>query len=151
MLNKLRSVCRMLLLTVFAGSGCHLPEESATTNFASVIIANHSASEIKRATVSVFLADGYTTVPNPEGTLVFERTGTRKQQMMYSGWLGDAAIHIRVRAEVLPLNDGTHRLQTKAQLLRAGGDAFFEEDVKMAHLPIAPFQELLERVAARLR
>ena len=63
----------------------------------------------------------------------------------------DSPVRERVRAEIVPQNDGSLRLQCKAYMVRDADSALIEEEVRLAHFRARPYQELLNRVAARLR
>jgi hypothetical protein len=58
---------------------------------------------------------------------------------------------VRVRAEVVALEPGSHRLQCQAYMVSGAGDSFFEDEHRLANLRSGPYRRLLEEVAKRLK
>jgi hypothetical protein len=140
----------LLSTVVVACCGCHsLSEPSAS--FASVIIPNRSVAEIWHATATVFLENGYKTAHGAGEGLVWEKKGTLKQTILYEEGFHNGPMLERVRAEIVPLSDGAHRLQCRACLVRDAGDSFFEEEVRLANISSKSYQALLEKAAAQLK
>jgi len=141
----------LTLLALLLWCGCSSLHQPASASFASVIIPNKSPEEIRRATQLVFTAAGYETSVSARGDLVFEKEGTRGNQIAHGGWLQDNPIKERVRAEVVPLLDGTQRLQCKAYMVEDAGDPVFEKEKRLANFRSGPYQDLLDKVAAQLK
>lgn len=144
----------LALLCTALSSGCRSLSEPASASFASVVIANRSVQEIEQAAGAVFQADGYRTFRTVGGDLVFEKEGSRKNQIAYSGFVGThygEQVNVRVRAEIVDLGAGTHRLQCKAYMVRDAGNDVFEEEVPLSNLRGQPYQKLLDETASRLK
>ena len=58
---------------------------------------------------------------------------------------------VRVRVELVDLEGGSHRLQGQAYMVSDVGDSFFEEEHRLANLRSGPYQDLLNKVARRLK
>lgn len=126
----------------------------ASASFASVIIAAHSVEEIQTATATVFQADGYHAFVRPDGAMMFEKEGSRKNQIAYAGLVGahyGETVNVRVRAEIVDLGAGSFRLQCHAFMVRHAGDSFFEDAVPLSNSRGRPYQKLLNKAAARLK
>ncbi len=141
------------LLLPLAGTGCRSLSEPASSSFASVTIKNHSAEEIAKATVSVFAADGYQAGVGSSGEMVFQKEASRGTTLARDGIVatqGGASSLNRVRAQIVPVSTGVYRLQCKAYMVSGAGDAFFENEVALAHIRSGPYQSLLNKVAKQL-
>ena len=160
-LNDLRSrkparVFKLLraVLLAMTVTGCHSLNQPGSASFASVVIAGRSTAEIQEATAVVFRANGYAGRSNGSGQMVFEKEGTRANNLAYNGVVGThygAQTIVRVKTELLDLGDGSHRLQCQAYMVRNAGDSFFEEEQRLANVRRGPYQTLLDEVAKRLK
>jgi hypothetical protein len=141
----------LLLLTL--GTGCHLGQPGSAS-FASVVIKQHSIADIRAATTQVFQADGYKTYTNGSGQLVFQKEGSRANTLSRDGLVAaeDGAVTmIRVRVDMVQLDAGSHRLQCQAFMVSGAGDSFMEDEHRLANSRSGPYQELLDKVASRLK
>ena len=85
-----------------------------------------------------------------KGDMVFQKEGTKMNQIAHGGWLEDGSVRERVRTEIVSLLDGTHRLQCKAYMVRHAGDSFFEEEVRLHKPRSGPYQRYLDEIKKRL-
>lgn len=141
------------LLLVLAGAGCGSLSGPGSASFASANIQNHSAGEIAAATAQVFGADGYRGGVSGSGQMVFEKEASRATTFSREGLVDthDGAQTInRVRVEIVPLSDGSHRLQCKAFMVSGGSDPFFQDEVPLANVRSRPYQSLLNKVKKQL-
>jgi hypothetical protein len=141
-----------LALVTLAVTGCSLGKP-ASASFASVIIPNRSADEIRTATLAVFREDGYTAYSSGSG-LVFDKEGSRLDTISRDGLVAaqaGAVTLIRVKVEVVALGPDSHRLQGHAFMVSGAGDSFFEDEHKLADFRGGPYQKLLDEVAKRLK
>ncbi len=147
-------VTLICLLLAWVGPGCHSASGPGSASFASVTIQNHSAEEIAAATAQVFGADGYRGWPSAAGQMVFEKEASRATTLSRDGLMatqaGARTIN-RVRAEIVPLSGGVYRLQCEAFMVSGGSDPFFQDEVRLTNLRSAPYQSLLNKVAAQLK
>ena len=142
------------LLLALAATGCHSLSGPGSASFASVTIQNHSADEIATTTARVFGADGYRGRPGASGQMIFEKEASRATTISRDGLVAaqNGAVTInRVKAEIVPLSDGSYRLQCKAYMVTGAGDSFFEDEVALAHIRSGPYQALLDKVEAQLK
>jgi hypothetical protein len=144
----------LALLLVLPTTGCSTVSGPASASFASVTIRNHSPEEIASATTQVFAADGYRGGATASGQMTFEKEASRATSFAREGLVnttyGAQTIN-RVRAEIVPLGDGSHRLQCKAYMVSGGSDPFFQDEVPLANVRSAPYQSLLNKVAKQLQ
>ena len=75
-------------LAGFLASGCQSTAKKDPLSFASVEIHDRSLKEIMEITRAVFVENGYHSVA-PSEDLVFEKQGSRMNQLAWGGWLGD--------------------------------------------------------------
>lgn len=150
---RLKKSDALALLSLIALSvcSCRSLDQPASASFASVIIADRTDDEVHHAADAVFAEAGYESFIKPGGGMIFEKEGTRGNQIAHGGWIEDRSVRERVKAEIVTLPNGSHRLQCHAFMVRHAGDSFFEEEVRLANFRGGPYQKLLEQVAARLK
>jgi hypothetical protein len=83
--------------------------------------------------------------------LIFEKNGSQMDQIVHGGWLDDVPVKHRVRAQIIRLSDGTHRVQCTAYMVESAGDLRFENEKRRPHFRRGRYQDLLDKVAAQLR
>jgi hypothetical protein len=141
-------------LLLVAATGCRSLSKPGSASFASVTIRNHSSQEIAAATAKVFGEDGYAGGLSNTGQLVFQKEASRATTLSREGIFATqqgSQTANRVRAEIVPLADGSHRLQCQAYVVRGAGDAFFEDEVRLSNMRSGPYQSLLNKVAKLLK
>jgi hypothetical protein len=143
-----------LVLLVTGATSNSVLAASSSGGFASVIIKDKTKEEIIVATAQVFAADGYQSGKSASGQMVFDKEASRGTSIARDGIAatqsGARTIH-RVRVEVIPLEDGSHRLQGKAYMLTGGSDPFFQDEVPLAKARKGPYQSLLKKVQKQLK
>lgn len=139
----------VVLLFVSFVTGCR-SSQSGAGGFASVMISERSAGEIRTAAVSVFTEHGYEAMFSMGDELLFEKEGSRANEIAHGGWL-DSAVRERVRGRIVFLSPGKYQLQCQAYHLRSPGDRVLQEEVKLKNFRRPPYQKLLKEVAARLK
>ena len=135
------------------GSGCHSSQPSSAS-FASVVIHNHSLAEVQQTTAQVFRENGYFSAVTGPNTMLFEREGSRANDIAYNGIAGSyygEKSKVRVRGEVVELGGNSWRLQCQAFMVRNAGDSFFEEESRLTQLRAGPYQRMLNETAKRLQ
>jgi len=134
---------------LLAAVGCRATMP-ASASFASVNIQNHTLEQIRDAAGVVFQADGYRVLVNGD-QMRFEREGSRATQMAYGQWVGDGDVIVRVVANIVQLSANSYRLECKAYIVKSPGDPVFEEVIKLNNTRRLPYQDLLDKVAAKLK
>jgi hypothetical protein len=134
-------------------SGCHLGQP-ASASFASVKITGHPPEQIQEVTGNVFRGDGYAAFIGGNGQMIFQKEGTRANNISQNGFVGsyygDTTL-FRVIAEIVDLGGGTFRLQCQAYLVRNPGDSFMEDSHPLANIRGGPYQRLLNKVAREVK
>ena len=144
------AILRLLLLTCacgWLGTSCRSPAPEDAAHFASVVIHYNTPGQIRKVVSDVFRENGYTAVDVGLPAGLFEKKGSKWDNFAYGDWMG--SIWIRVQVSVVPVAEATFRLQCRAYYLEDRGETT-EEEVKMAHIPKRPYQEMLNQVAKRL-
>ena len=142
-----------MLLMALGVAGCHLGQPGSSS-FASVVIQQHSLPEIQGAAQQVFRVNGYTAYTTGPGQSLFEKKGSRANNLAYNGVVGThygAQTIVRIKTEILDLGGGAHRLQCQTYMVRNAGDAFFEEETRLSNVRSRPYQKLLDEVARDLK
>ncbi len=139
----------LLALCVAAGPGCKSSDKSATASFASVIITGSTPGQIRNVAVQVFDDHGYKTAQRDPAHLVFEKEGTRMDNLAYGTWLNDKPVYIRFKASVVPAGEKTFCLQGMAYLVQDIGTGT-EEEIAVKHYNRKPYQKILDEVAKRM-
>jgi hypothetical protein len=144
-----------LILVAFGlfGAGCRSMDGPASASFASVTISGKSAAQICETAAAVFREEGYQAFSTGQG-LVCEKEGSRANTISRDGLVAaqaGARTLVRVRTEVVDLENGFHRLQCQAYMVSGAGDSFFEEEHRLANFRSKPYQKLLDEVAKRLK
>jgi len=142
-----------LLISGAFAVGCH-STKPGSASFASVVIHNHSLPEVQQATLQVFREDGYAGAPAGADSMVFQKEGSRLNDIAYNGVVGThygQRSAIRVKSQIVDLGGNSWRLQCQAFTVRDAGDPFFAEEIPMTNLRGAPYQVLLNKVAERLK
>ena len=84
------------------------------------------------------------------GTWLFEKEGSKMNNIAYGSWFADTPIWIRVRATLVPVAETRYRLQCDVHLVRDRGGST-EEELPTHGSRRSSYQKLLEEVAARLK
>ncbi len=147
-------VLSSLVLLLTSATFGSLFAASSSGGFASVTIKDHSKDEIIVATAKVFTADGYQSGKSASGQMVFDKEASRGTTLARDGIAATqsgARTIIRVRVDVIPLDEGSHRLQGKAYMVTGGSDPFFQDEVPLAKVRKGPYQSLLKKVQKQLK
>jgi hypothetical protein len=130
--------------------GCKSLTKSDPASFAAVRITGHTPEQIHAATMAVFQQDGYEAARVARSELVFEKEGSRWDQIAYGNWVDSNPVWIRVRVSLVPLSDGVFRLQCQAFRVRDKDDTVPENEVRLKNNHSKPYQALLDKVLGRL-
>lgn len=138
--NRFASVTAGLLGLLLV-AGC-LSDNPGSSSMAYVDINSSNEAAIRKATVRVFEDDGYT-LSESGGSLVFEREGTQRDQVLYKHY-GDKILVMRVVVSIEPRRQGGYLVRADAFAVRDG-----QEDA-LLRMSRRPYQSQLNRVRASL-
>jgi len=124
-------------------------DKPGSAAFASVRIAGHTPEQIRGATVLEFEQEGFTPVDMKSPEMVFEREGTRWDQIAYGSWM-TKNVWLRVKVTVQPMYTDNYRLECQAFRVRDKGEPLESDPVPLRHSQNKPYQTLLDKIAARL-
>jgi hypothetical protein len=142
-----RVVAGLALLSVI---GCKSTDSSEKPPFASVIIAGNTPGQIRNVAVDVFTDQGFKVRQSNPAGMVFEKQGSRMNDIAYGSWMGDTPVWVRVKADTVPAGEMKLRLECTAWLVIDIGSAA-EEEKSISRLHRGTYQKLLNEVAKRLR
>jgi hypothetical protein len=141
------------MLCVALATACAVGKPEGAS-FASVVISGKTPDEICKTTAAVFQEDGYQVGPLTPASMVFQKEGSRGQSLAYGGvvdtYYGSSTV-VRVRAQLVDLGASGYRLQCKAYMVRNANDSFFEDESPLLNMRSRPYQNLLDKVAKRLK
>jgi hypothetical protein len=152
-LGPFPGVCLTALSLMIAGAGCGLFSPNSAS-FASVTITGHTEAEIAAATAQVFREDGYDGGFALMRQMTFEREASRGTSLAYEGVVatqGGTRTLVRVRTEIVTLNAEKKRVQCQAYIVKNAGDSFFEDEQRLTNIRSRPYQNLLDKVADKLK
>jgi hypothetical protein len=142
-----------LLLAALAG--CSSMNKPSSDSFASVVITNTTAVAICKTTCQVFREAEYrVAMESPKDRkLVFEKEGTRGQNLAYNGIWGaqnGQVVLERVKAKIYERGDGSFRLSCEAFVIPDATSITPEHEIRVGNMRSGPYQKLLDDVASRL-
>ena len=82
--------------------------------------------------------------------MVFEKEGSRWDQIAYGSWVNDASVWLRVKVSMVSLSADTFRLQCLAYKIRNKGDPLTEDKVRIRNNHSKPYQALLDKVLGQV-
>ncbi len=129
--------------------GCQSLNTPVSASFASVKIGGIPLEAIRKETARVFAGEGYQ-VAQAADAFVFEREGTRRDQLAYGGGIDEAAVRIRVKAQIVTLGGELYRLQCTAYAVRGAGSVM-EDEIQLPPWRRGSFQDLLDQVSRNLK
>ena len=129
-------------------AGCQSLTTPASVGFASVKIGGQTVEQVQATTVKVFQNEGYRAAESPDG-FVFEREGSRWEEVAYGSNIGDGKVINRVRAQIVDLGGGVCRLQCTAYVVRDAGTGV-EDELQMPRRKNGYYKGLLDQVVQRL-
>jgi hypothetical protein len=138
---------------ILLGVGCRTSEPSSAS-FASVVINGRSPDQICKTAGAVFQENGYRIGSLNPSAMMFQREASRGQSLAYGGvadtYYGSTTV-VRVKAALVDLGGGSHRLQCNAFMVRNANDSFFQDESPLLNIRSGPYQALLNEVAKRLK
>ncbi len=113
-----------------------------------VVIENRSADEVQAVVLDVFEEDSYEVMLSRPGRMIFEKSGSRMDEVAYGSWLhGETAL--RVEVTIRPHEGVSQLVEAEGRVIRAAG-SYFEDETPQFGQRQTRFRKLLEEVARRL-
>ena len=144
----------LVILTLALGLGttsCQSPkgQTAGSGNLASVQITGTTTEAIQRTALAVFTEDYYKLASQSGDTMVFEKEGSRANNLAYGGFSGQTVV-IRIKLVVEERAPGTHLVRCDAFMVRDAGKSFFEEEVPVHKPRRGAYQDYLDQIKKRL-
>lgn len=146
-----RLALALALPLMLAATGCKSSKAGDSASFASVVILGSDEAQIRATTGVVFKEHGYESLGAVGSEMIFEKRGSLANDIAYGGWIDDRTTRVRVKAEIVPLPDGSHRLGCQVAMVQHAEDSFFREEHKLSRWNAGPYRKLLEETARRLK
>ena len=136
-------------------AGCKTTHSEANpAEFVSVFITGKSPQQIASATTKAFHAEGYSGGQERSGQLVFDKRASAGTTFIYEGMVaageGNHTVY-RARVDIVPMDDGAHRLQCQAYIVKNAGDSVFEDQIPMRRASGPIYQDILKKAARQLQ
>lgn len=112
-----------------------------------VNIRGNTPGQIKPVALEVFQQQGYQVARATPNQLEFDKPATRWDNLAYGNWV-DSPLWLRVKVDLVPSAAPGCRLECRVYLVRDKGNAT-EEELPLRHAKRTPYQELLDKIAAR--
>src|SRR5262249_26426578 len=93
---------------------------------------------------------GFTVARTGLSNVVFEKEGSKLDNLAYRDWISGPQIWIRVKASIVPVSEAFFRLECQAYAVQDKGQSIFEEEIKMSNFSGRRYQKLLDEVVRRL-
>ena len=109
---------------LFGATGCRL-NKPGSASFASVDISGHSPQQIQEAAGNVFREDGYSAFLGANGEMIFQKEGTRANNIGQNGMVGTyygEQTLVRFVAQLVQIGSDSWRLQGQAYFVRNPGE-----------------------------
>ena len=154
MTTKLRfqkSVAGLLTLCAVLHAGCQSAKEPGGMSHASVRIQGRSLAEIQQTATAVFREEGYALAQATPREMVFDRPGSRRDALKWGGLASGQGVTMRVKVQLSEPLEGGHLLQADAYAVQNSDDPFFQTESRNIILNHIPYQNLLNKVAGRLK
>jgi len=117
-------------------------------SLASVFVTNTTRSAISEAAFLVMRENGFIYKTSAEGSMVYEREGSKWDQVAYGGWF--EKIWTRVRIAVDAYQIGVFRVSCKVFRVDGRGDLSMGEERLISPKNAEYYQGLLNQVQARI-
>lgn len=137
---------RALLLGALLCAGCKSTPPTGSSWMASVIIPNVTSSQIRVTAIEVFQVHGYQVKTMTDSDLVFDRPGSKTENVLY-GTLS-SGVWTRVKVRVRDRGPDARLLEGNAYRVEHHDDRALESERQL--LKSGPYQKLLEEVKGRL-
>ena len=148
------SFCFRLLAacSILAVMGCGSMKEGLGAT--SDTMTANMGMDVETAVGAVFEAHGYSQMSSDKGTLIFERPGSKTDEMLY-GDFSDSKTTDRVRVIIDPIDPTHFRVTCVGYAVRQPtghfeGDTSMEDPVRRFQLFSSQFSQMLREVKARL-
>ena len=111
-----------------------------------VEITGASIQQISAAAKKVFIQDGYEIVAEEPGKLVFEKSGSRMNDLTYGGLANQEGVWVKIVVAIKERGNSTYWVSGDAFMVKNKDDDFFREEIKVLKLFGQEYQRLLNRV-----
>jgi hypothetical protein len=149
--TPLRWFCVALaLLGVGMGCGCQSFKNPPDNSLASVTITNRSTSEISGAIQKVFESHYFQGGPIGPDHFVYERPGSRMNDLAYGSYLFKEKVTVRVTLDMRPIYGNQVLLSCNAALIEDADDPVFKDTHHIRSLQKWPYQDLLKDIKQQL-
>jgi hypothetical protein len=139
----------LVLVLALAGCSSDGPKVPRSHSMASVALQGPTTAQIRQTALDVFKENLFqASYAGPEN-LVFEKPGSRMNDMAYGGWF-DEPVWVRVKLVITRYGVESHLVACDAFIVRDRGSSVFEEEQRFYKISKGPYQKMLKEIKARL-
>jgi hypothetical protein len=129
--------------------GCESTGSSTNNSHAALTIEGHSLTDVVVTTREVFQDRDYRLVGAETDRMIFERQGTRGEQVKY-GSFGSSAVVMRVKVDLQEMGPESIFLRCNVYSVRDAGESVLEDETRILLARGKTFQDILEEIQTRL-
>ena len=130
-------------------AGCSSTRSSGISSHAAVTLTGHGVSEVVVTTREVFGDHGFTLARAEPDRMIFERPGTKGEQVKY-GSFGSSAVVIRAKVDLQEMGPETYFLRCDVFSVRDAGQSVLEDETRLMLMSAKSYQAILDDVKTRL-
>ena len=146
-----------IILTVVAGimllllvNGCSSFTTDSPSYLTYVTIYNQPDAAIMQATTNVFASHGFSGGKIDSGQCVFQRPGTRADNLIYGNAMFDEKVILQVTVQFDHIDSHATVVGCNAALVQEAGDPFFADNHPIHRLGKSPYKRMLQEIQAKL-
>jgi len=114
-----------------------------------VTIKGHSVTDVVLTTRDVFADNGFALAKAEPDRMIFERPGTRSDQIKY-GSFGSPDVIIRAKVDLQEMGRETYFLRCDVFAVRDAGDTVLEDETRLILFSNKHYQKILDEVKQRV-
>lgn len=141
---RLASCCALALSV-----GCASLQSPTSGSHAAVTITGHGVTDVVLTTREVFTEHGFTLARAEPDRMIFERPGTKGEQVKY-GSFGSPAVTVRAKVDLQEMGSKSFFLRCDVFAVRDAGQSVLEDETRMMLISAKSYQAILDEVKARL-
>jgi len=142
----------LAMVSILLVTGCATFKEGMGAT--SETVSAHMGMEVETTVGAVFEGHGYSQMSSEKGTLIFERPGSKTDEMLY-GDFSDSKMTDRVRVVIEPIDASHFRITCVGYAVKQAtghfeGDTSMDDPVRRFQLFSSQFAQMLREVKTRL-
>jgi hypothetical protein len=130
-------------------SGCASGGSKNMASHGGITVKGRSVTDVILTTRDVFMKNGYVLAKVEPDRMIFERPGTRSEQVKY-GSFGSPHVTIRAKVDLQDMGPETFYLRCDAFAVRDAGDSMMEDESRLILFSNKPYQKIMDEIKQQL-